>query len=78
MIKFRPRVDPVCNLRPVRLGIPACVAAGQPQAGVSIWVVREKHEGEYSSVRGRRFPDYRPRIRHAADRDAADRASTAL
>src|ERR1035437_359659 len=56
LIPFRRGFQQYVNLRPVRL-MPGIVSplAGREPGDIDFWIVREKTEGEYSSVGGRMF-----------------------
>ena len=60
LLKFRREFDQYINLRPVKLfeGVP-CPLANKKPGDIDILIVRENTEGEYSSVGGRMFKDYR-------------------
>jgi tartrate dehydrogenase/decarboxylase/D-malate dehydrogenase len=55
LLQFRRQFDQYINLRPVRLlpGVPCPWRTSSP--AISIYIVRENTEGEYSSVGGRMF-----------------------
>src|SRR4051794_41960468 len=61
LILWRRGFDQYVNLRPVRLmpGGP-CPLANRKPGDIDFWVVREKTEGEYSSIGGGRVFCHRP------------------